>query len=88
VQAQPLTGDGGMDYFRRVDRHKKVTKDTILSSAATRNTHAIGRSSSSLIDQSGDRDWFKVNLVAGNTYKLPARGLLIHCCAYEQRTAL
>jgi hypothetical protein len=63
-----------MDYFRRVDTPKKVTKDTILSSTATPNTHAIGRSSSSLIDQSGDRDWFKVNLVAGNTYKFTVTG--------------
>jgi hypothetical protein len=53
---------------------KKVTKDTILSSTATRNTHAIGLSSSSLIDQSGDRDWFRVNLVAGNTYKFTVAG--------------
>lgn len=46
-----------------------MTLDTILSSTATREVLSIGRSRDSLINHDGDRDWFKVNLVAGNTYK-------------------
>jgi hypothetical protein len=51
-----------------------MSNDTIFASTATRITHAIGRSSNSLIDYSGDHDWFKVNLVAGNTYKFTVAG--------------
>jgi hypothetical protein len=43
--------------------------DQILSSSATREVLSIGRSRDSLINHNGDRDWFKVSLVAGNTYK-------------------
>lgn len=46
-----------------------MTLDKILSSTATREVLTIGQSRDSLINHNGDRDWFKVNLVAGNTYK-------------------
>jgi len=40
----------------------------ILGSVATTTTLAVGTSLSSRIDFAGDRDWVRVNLVAGQTY--------------------
>ena len=40
----------------------------VAGSAATTENLAIGGGINSTIDASGDRDWFRVNLVAGQTY--------------------
>ncbi len=48
--------------------------DTISGGVSTGSTLAIGGAASSLIDMPGDEDWFRVNLVAGQTYVFALNG--------------
>ncbi len=49
--------------------------DLIASNSATTASLAIGTSVTSTIDNSGDHDWFRVNLTAGQTYLFNLNGL-------------
>lgn len=48
--------------------------DTIAGDATTNAVLAVNGQSNGVVDSSGDIDWFKVNLVAGFTYRIDLEG--------------
>ena len=48
--------------------------DTVLNTSATSAVVTIGTSVTGTIDTAGDHDWYKVNLVAGQTYEFRLHG--------------
>ena len=48
--------------------------DDFSGDIATNGPVAVGGTAEGNIDSNGDRDWFKVDLVAGRTYTIDLRG--------------
>ena len=51
-----------------------VTVDDFTDTAATTGTISVGSSSSGVVGTTGDRDWFRIDLIAGGTYRFNLNG--------------
>ena len=70
-------GDGGSDYrlWARDITETRDATDDYPSDTSTTGVVMVGGSVTGEIEQSGDRDWFAVDLVEGRLYRIDLKGL-------------
>ena len=77
VRSDPI--DLGTSYDLKVDditvRLDDDDEDDFTSDISTAGEVAVGASVEGVVGTAGDRDWFKVSLVAGKTYRIDLEGV-------------